>query len=138
MIYVDGDGNATGYGTLTATARHIAASADTLDILIGGADSSAGKIRVWAVMCDVSGVDEDDNNTDAQARYCKLKLSNLGGGVILLPQFKQRKNMSTINLTSTQKIYKPKTVGEDKVKDLENRMKIIEQTLNLILKKLDN
>ena len=65
-IYVDGDTNATGYGTLTATARHIAASADTLDILIGGADSSAGKIRVWAVMCDVSGVDEDDNNTDAQ------------------------------------------------------------------------
>jgi len=46
--------------------------------------------------------------------------------------------MSTINLTSTQKIYKPKKVGEDKVKDLENRMKIIEQTLNLILKKLDN
>ena len=46
--------------------------------------------------------------------------------------------MSTINLTSTQKIYKPKTVEEDKVKDLENRMKIIEQTLNLILKKLDN
>jgi|TARA_R100001463_G_scaffold42323_2_gene88814 hypothetical protein len=65
-IYVDGDTNATGYGTLTATARHVAASADTLDILIGGADSSAGKIRVWAVMCDVSGVDEDDNNTDAQ------------------------------------------------------------------------
>jgi len=65
-IYVDGDTNATGYGTLTATARHVSASADTLDILIGGADSSAGKIRVWAVMCDVSGVDEDDNNTDAQ------------------------------------------------------------------------
>src|SRR6056300_1316061 len=58
-IYVDGDTNATGYGTLTATARHIAATADTLDILIGGADSSAGKIKVWAVMCDVSGVDED-------------------------------------------------------------------------------
>ena len=65
-IYVDGDGNATGYAALTATARHVSASADTLDILIGGADSSAGKIRVWAVMCDVSGVDEDDNNTDAQ------------------------------------------------------------------------
>ena len=46
--------------------------------------------------------------------------------------------MSIINLTSTQKIHKPKTVGEDKVKDLENRMKTIEQTLNLILKKLDN
>ena len=65
-IYVDGDTNATGYGTLTATARHIAASADTLDILIGGADSSAGKIRVWAVMCDVSGIEEDDLNTDSQ------------------------------------------------------------------------
>jgi len=65
-IYVDGDTNATGYGTLTATARHIAASADTLDILIGGADSSAGKIRVWAVMCDVSGVSETDTNTDSQ------------------------------------------------------------------------
>jgi hypothetical protein len=65
-IYVDGDGNATGYAALTATARHVSASADTLDILIGGADSSAGKIRVWAVMCDVSGVDEDDNNTDSQ------------------------------------------------------------------------
>ena len=65
-IYVDGDTNATGYGTLTATARHVAASADTLDILIGGADSSAGKIRVWAVMCDVSGIEEDDKNTDSQ------------------------------------------------------------------------
>jgi len=65
-IYVDGDTNATGYGTLTATARHIAASADTLDILIGGAASSAGKIRVWAVMCDVSGVSETDTNTDSQ------------------------------------------------------------------------
>ena len=65
-IYVDGDTNATGYGTLTATARHVAASADTLDILIGGADSSAGKIRVWAVMCDVSGIEEDDLNTASQ------------------------------------------------------------------------
>ena len=65
-IYVDGDSNATGYATLTATARHIAASADTLDILIGGADSSAGKIRVFAVMCDVSGNSETDTNTDAQ------------------------------------------------------------------------
>jgi len=65
-IYVSGDGNGTGYSTLTATARSLVASADTLDIVIGGADSSAGKIRVWAVMCDISGVDEDDNNTDAQ------------------------------------------------------------------------
>ena len=65
-IYVDGDTNATGYGPLTATARHIASSADTLDILTGGANSSAGKVRVWAVMCDVSGIDESDNNTSTQ------------------------------------------------------------------------
>ena len=65
-IYVDGDTNATGYGTLTATARHIAASADTLDVLVGGAASSAGKIRVWAILCDLSGIDESDNNTSTQ------------------------------------------------------------------------
>ena len=60
--YVDGDTNATGYATLRATARVVVASADTLDILTGGADSSAGKVRVWAVLCDVSGGDETDHN----------------------------------------------------------------------------
>ena len=65
-IYVDGDTNATGYAALTGTARHIAASADTLDVLVLSAASSAGKIRVWAVMCDVSGVDETDRNTASQ------------------------------------------------------------------------
>ena len=60
--YVDGDTNATGFSTLTATARQIVASADTLDALIAGAASSAGKIRVFAVLCDVSGIDETDNN----------------------------------------------------------------------------
>ena len=60
--YVDGDTNATGYAILTATARVVVASADTLDILTAGADSSAGKVRVWAVLCDVSGIDESDNN----------------------------------------------------------------------------
>ena len=64
--YVDGDTNATGYATLTATARVVVASADTLDILTGGADSSAGKIRVWAVMVDISGIDENDRNTATQ------------------------------------------------------------------------
>jgi hypothetical protein len=64
--YVDGDTNATGYSTLTATARMVSASADTLDALIAGAASSAGKIRVFALLCDVSGVDETDRNTDAQ------------------------------------------------------------------------
>ena len=64
--YVDGDTNATGYATLTATARVVVASADTLDILTAGADSSAGKVRVWAVLCDISGIDESDNNTSTQ------------------------------------------------------------------------
>ena len=61
-IYADVYTHATGYSTLTATARHVAASADTLDMLIACADSSAGKVRVWAVLCDVSGIDETDRN----------------------------------------------------------------------------
>ena len=65
-IYTDGDTNATGYSTLTATARHVAAAADTLDVLVLSAASSAGKIRVWAIMCDVSGVNESDQNTSTQ------------------------------------------------------------------------
>ena len=65
-IYTNGDTNATGYSTLTATARHVAASADTLDVLVLSAASSAGKIRVWAIMCDVSGISETDNNTSTQ------------------------------------------------------------------------
>jgi hypothetical protein len=65
-IYADGDTNATGYSTLTATARHVAASADTLDVLVLTAASSAGKIRIWAIMCDVGGISETDNNTSTQ------------------------------------------------------------------------
>ena len=65
-IYTDGDTNATGYSTLTATARHVAASADTLDVLVLSAASAAGKIRVWAIMCDVSGINESDQNTSTQ------------------------------------------------------------------------
>ena len=60
--YVDGDTNATGFSAPTATARTIVASADTLDVLVLSADSTAGKIRVFAVLCDVSGVDETDHN----------------------------------------------------------------------------
>ena len=41
-------------------------TADTIDALIAGAASSAGKIRVWAVLCDISGIDESDNNTSTQ------------------------------------------------------------------------
>ena len=65
-VCVDGDTNATGYSALTATARPIIASADTLDVLVLSAASSAGKIRVFALLCDVSGVDETDRNTASQ------------------------------------------------------------------------
>ena len=40
--------------------------ADTIDALMAGAASSAGKIRVWAVMCDVAGINESDQNTSTQ------------------------------------------------------------------------
>jgi hypothetical protein len=38
-------------------------SADTLDVTTGGAQDTAGKIRVYAIMCDVSGSDETASNT---------------------------------------------------------------------------
>ena len=40
--------------------------AETIDALMAGAASTAGKIRVWAVLCDISGVDETDRQSDAQ------------------------------------------------------------------------
>ena len=64
--FVDGDANATGYSVLTATARPVNVGADTLDALIAGAASSAGKIRVFALLCDVSGVEETDRNSSTQ------------------------------------------------------------------------
>ena len=60
--YADGDTNATGFSAPTATARTIVASADTLDVLVLSAAAAAGKIRVFAVLCDVSGIDETDHN----------------------------------------------------------------------------
>ena len=61
--FVDGDTNATGYATLTATARPAPnASADTIDITVLSADSTAGKVRVWAILCDVSGTYETASN----------------------------------------------------------------------------
>jgi len=44
----------------------ICKTADTIDALMAGAASSAGKIRVWAILCDLSGIDESDNNTSTQ------------------------------------------------------------------------
>ena len=46
--------------------------------------------------------------------------------------------MTTIDLRSTQKVYKPKTDADKKIEEMEIRLKSITQTLNLILKKLDN
>ena len=49
--------------------------------------------------------------------------------------------MATIDLRATQKSYRPKTVvdnSDKRIEDLELRMSSIEQSLNLILKKLDN
>ena len=36
--------------------------ADTIDVLVAGAQSTVGKIRVWAILCDISGIDETDHN----------------------------------------------------------------------------
>ena len=68
-IYVDGDTNATGYAAQHNDVANVGktyGSADTIDVKVLDAASSAGKIRVWAVMCDISGVDEEDRNTDTQ------------------------------------------------------------------------
>ena len=46
-----------------AAAMLIVKTADTIDILIGGAQDTAGKVRVWALMCDVSGSDETASNS---------------------------------------------------------------------------
>ena len=62
--WVDGDTNAVGYGLMlvaTGSAVNFAA-ADTIDATLAGAASTVGKIRVFAVMCDISGVDESDHN----------------------------------------------------------------------------
>ena len=70
--YVDGDTNATGYSTLTATARAIYDSGGTADtgtvltVKVLSAASTAGKIRVWAILCDIAGVDETDRQSSAQ------------------------------------------------------------------------
>jgi|TARA_R100001530_G_scaffold38607_1_gene29845 hypothetical protein len=64
--YVDGDTNATGHAAPVAHASnsgHVYGSADTLDVTTGGAADTAGKIRVYAIMCDVSGSDETASNS---------------------------------------------------------------------------
>ena len=64
--YVDGhDSTATGFAANVINASnvgHIYGSADTIDIKVLGAQDTTGKVRVFAVMCDISGIDETDNN----------------------------------------------------------------------------
>ena len=64
--YVDGhDSTATGYAANVINASnvgHVYGSADTIDIKVLGAQDTTGKVRVFAVMCDISGIDETDNN----------------------------------------------------------------------------
>ena len=64
--YVDGhDSTATGFAANVINASnvgHIYGSADTIDIKVLGAQDTTGKVRVFAVMCDISGIDETDRN----------------------------------------------------------------------------
>ena len=52
-----------------------------------------------------------------------------------MPPFK---NMAIHNLTSTQKVQSLTSDIDNKLKELENRIKIIEKNLNKILKIIEN
>ena len=65
--YVDAyDATGAAYSGTLGVLPLICKVADTIDALMAGAASSAGKIRVWAILCDISGIDESDNNTSTQ------------------------------------------------------------------------
>ena len=60
------DATGTGHAPVDATdaaAMLICKTADTIDILTAGAQDTAGKVRVWAVLCDISGSDETASNS---------------------------------------------------------------------------
>ena len=65
--FVDGlDSTSTGHGAQVANASnvgHVYGSADTIDVKVLGATDNASKLRVWAIMCDVSGSDETASNS---------------------------------------------------------------------------
>jgi len=65
--YIDGlDSTSTGHGAQVINASnvgHVYGSADTLDVKVLGAQDTSGKIRVWALMCDISGSDETASNS---------------------------------------------------------------------------
>ena len=64
--YVDGyDSTSAGYAGLVENVSNIGTvygSADTIDIKVLGAQDTSAKVRAWAIMCDISGVDETDHN----------------------------------------------------------------------------
>jgi len=65
--YVDAyDATGASYSGSLGVLPLIAKTAETLDALLAGAASTAGKIRVWAILCDISGVDETDRQSSAQ------------------------------------------------------------------------
>lgn len=60
------DATGTGHAPMDATdaaAMLIVKADDTIDILTAGAQDTAGKVRVWALLCDISGSDESASNT---------------------------------------------------------------------------
>ena len=65
--YIDGlDSTSTGLGALVTNVSnvgHVYGSADTIDVKVLGAQDTSGKIRVWALMCDISGSDETASNS---------------------------------------------------------------------------
>ena len=65
--YIDGlDSTSTGLGALVTNVSnvgHVYSSADTIDVKVIGASDTSGKIRVWALMCDISGSDETASNS---------------------------------------------------------------------------
>ena len=64
--FVDGhDSTSAGIAAVAAaTAGWVTyKAADTIDVKVLGAQDTSGKIRVWAVMCDISGSDESASNS---------------------------------------------------------------------------
>ena len=64
--WVDGyDSTSTGIAALApAHAGWVAfKAADTIEVKVLGAQDTSGKVRVWAVLCDISGSDETASNT---------------------------------------------------------------------------
>ena len=60
------DATGAGHAPMDATdaaAMLICKAADTVDILTAGATDTAGKVRVWALLCDISGSDETASNS---------------------------------------------------------------------------